>query len=140
MYMSHLTRITASTLIAALGALLYPITVFAQSITLSFSFFSCPPITDFKSFVIVMFCQIIDPLVTLIIALALVFFLWGGAQFILNAESEEGREKGKQKMTWGIIVLFIMVSIWGIVMMLQNTFFGGAPATAPAFPGVFPGS
>src|SRR3989344_1687727 len=27
---------------------------------------------------------------------------------------------------WGILVLFVMVSIWGIIGLLQNTLFGGA--------------
>jgi hypothetical protein len=34
-------------------------------------------------------------------------------------------EKLKNYFIWGIIVLFVMVSIWGILQILQDTLFGG---------------
>jgi hypothetical protein len=34
-------------------------------------------------------------------------------------------EKIKNYFVWGIVVLFVMVSIWGILQILQNTLFGG---------------
>lgn len=27
-------------------------------------------------------------------------------------------------LVWGIIIIFVMVSIWGILQLLQNTLFG----------------
>ena len=65
---------------------------------------------------------IIDPLIILLFALALLLFLWGLAQFILKASSEEGKKEGKRHMLWGIIGIFIMVSVYGILRVLTNTF------------------
>ena len=62
------------------------------------------------------FRELIDLAVRVIFALALAYFFWGGAQFILNdAANEKTREDGKKKMMWGIIALFVMFSIYGIL-------------------------
>ena len=50
--------------------------------------------------------------------LALLYFFWGLAKFILAAGDEEAREKGKSIMIWGIVALFIIVSVWGLVAWL----------------------
>lgn len=65
---------------------------------------------------------ILDQVVILLIALAVVFFIYGIVKFIKSADEEEGREKGKNIMFYGIIGLFVMVSVWGIVNILINTF------------------
>ena len=57
----------------------------------------------------------------LLIAFAVVIFLWGVFQFI-RAGGDEKTQAGKEFMFWGIVGLFVMVSVWGIVAILQNTF------------------
>ncbi len=58
-------------------------------------------------------------LLLVIMGLALAFFLWGVALFILNSGNEDKRSEGKQKMFWGIIALVIMISIGSIMWILQ---------------------
>ena len=65
---------------------------------------------------------IINPFIGLLFTLALVMFLYGGAQFILRASEDEGRETGKQHMIWGVIGMFIMISVFGILGVVTNTF------------------
>jgi hypothetical protein len=55
-----------------------------------------------------------------IFGLAVLFFFWGVAQFIRTV-SEKTKEEGKNKMIWGVIALFVMFSIWGIVAYIGNT-------------------
>jgi len=62
-------------------------------------------------------------IITTLVALALLYFFWGIALFILNAANEEARTTGRQKMIWGIIGLFVIISIWGILAVVNNTFF-----------------
>lgn len=76
-------------------------------------------ITDIIYFMI----NIINQAVVLVVALALLFFLWGVAKFILNANNEEKRGEGKSVMMWGIVALFVMLFVWQIVNVLANTFF-----------------
>ena len=67
---------------------------------------------------------IIDPLIILLFVLALLLFFFGLAKFILNTSggNEEGKKEGKRHMFWGIIGIFIMVSVYGILKILTNTF------------------
>lgn len=64
---------------------------------------------------------IIFPLMSLLMALAFLLFLWGGYQYVLNAESDGGRETGKQHMLWGIVGLLIMVSAMAILKIAAGT-------------------
>lgn len=65
---------------------------------------------------------IINPLIIFLGALALVYFLWGLAQFLLTPEDSGGREKAKRQIIWGIIGLFVMVSAFGILNLFLRTF------------------
>jgi len=64
----------------------------------------------------------IRPVGTLLVGLALVYFLYGLAQFVLNAADESKREEGKKTMIWGIIALFVMVALWGLAIAVSDTF------------------
>jgi len=67
---------------------------------------------------------LLDIVIPVVVALALLYFFWGLAQFILKAGGDTGIEEGKKKMVWGIIALFVMLSIWGFVSLLSFTIFG----------------
>jgi hypothetical protein len=65
--------------------------------------------------------EIVNPIVTLMVAVAVVVFLWGVFEFVRNAESSEERKKGGLHMLWGAIGLFIMVTAYGIVHLILGT-------------------
>jgi hypothetical protein len=54
--------------------------------------------------------------------IALIVFIWGLVEFISKAGSEEGRETGRRNMLWGIAGMFIMVSVYGIITLILNSF------------------
>jgi hypothetical protein len=65
---------------------------------------------------------ILYPLISLMLGVALLIFLWGLFQYIANAESEEARQTGKKHMLFGIIGLVIMVSAVAILEIAKATF------------------
>ena len=65
---------------------------------------------------------IVNPLIALLIGLALAYFLWGLATFLYNKDDAGGRAEGKRKIIWGLIGLFIMVSVLGIINIVLGTF------------------
>src|SRR3989344_8442088 len=69
--------------------------------------------------------EILDNATAVLIVAGIVVYFWGISTNILSF-SEDGFEKVKAYFFWGIIVLFVMVSIWGILELLQNTLFGGS--------------
>lgn len=80
--------------------------------------------TDFKGLVGV-FTDIIGTLVVLTFALTFIAFLWGVVKgWIINGGSAEGVKSGKNVVIIGIIVFVVMISIWGILSMLQSSLFG----------------
>lgn len=68
------------------------------------------------------FGNLFDNLIVVAFGLALLVFLWGLAVFVLNAGNESKLADGRRLMFWGIIFLFILTSVWGIVRFLQITF------------------
>ena len=65
---------------------------------------------------------IIQTATPIVVALALIFFFYGLAKYILNASDEEKKKEGRAIMIWGIIALFVIVSVWGLVRVIGNTF------------------
>lgn len=66
--------------------------------------------------------EIINPLILLLFALALAYFLYGVFEFISNQSNDEKKTTGKSHMLWGVIGLTIMMSVWAILGLLLNTF------------------
>lgn len=65
---------------------------------------------------------IVNPLIALLFAVALLLFVWGLVQFLyqLNTGGKDTKA-GKQHMFWGVAGMFIMVTAWGIFQLIQNT-------------------
>lgn len=76
---------------------------------------------------------LINRLIPFIIALTILVFLWGIFRFVL-AKDAEARKEARGYIVWGIISLFVMVSVWGLVNILVRTF--SLNTNAPALPQV----
>jgi uncharacterized protein with PQ loop repeat len=82
----------------------------------------------------------IEQLIPVLMALAVLVFLWGIVKFMTRAGDEASHEEGKNLMVWGMIALFVMVGLWGIVGYIQNSFgidtgvTGNAPNTPISIP------
>ncbi len=65
-------------------------------------------------------CIILVAIIPLIFAAALVFFLWGVMKFIAAADPVK-KQEGKKFIIAGLIGLFVMTSLWGIIKIVGNT-------------------
>jgi hypothetical protein len=65
---------------------------------------------------------ILFPIMTFMLSLALLYFLWGCYEFVANAENDEARTKGKSHMMYGIIGMLVMVSALAILNIALGTF------------------
>ncbi|KKS70584.1 MAG: hypothetical protein UV43_C0058G0003 [Parcubacteria group bacterium GW2011_GWF2_42_7] len=66
--------------------------------------------------------KIVDLLVPLLMVAAFVVFLWGIIKFITSGGDEEKKKSGKGLIIYGLIGLFVMVAVWGIVKLVAGTF------------------
>ena len=79
--------------------------------------------------------KFMNAFVGLFVLAAVLVFFWGLIQYLMEVGT--AKSKGLQTMFYGIIAIFVMVSIWGIIALLQSTFgVGGASSITPNGVGV----
>jgi hypothetical protein len=69
--------------------------------------------------------------VPIILSLAIVYFLFGVLKYIISAGDESKRKESVKVITMGIIAIFVMVSVWGLVSFITSTF--GVSVGIPQF-------
>lgn len=67
---------------------------------------------------------VIQPLIALLFALALFMLVWGANAFILKSGDSKARETGRSHLIWGVLGMFIMVSVFALLSVITNTFCG----------------
>ncbi len=66
------------------------------------------------------FGVIVTTLIPILMGLAVLVFFWGLVKYIASASDEAAKESGKTLMIWGMIALFVMVALWGILGWVQS--------------------
>jgi hypothetical protein len=78
-------------------------------------------------------------LVYIVMSLGLLVFLWGVVKYVISP-NEDDKKAARQYMIWGVIGLFVMSTVWGIVGLLKDTIWGsadiGLPPEIPSVPTV----
>jgi hypothetical protein len=73
--------------------------------------------------------------VPVLFAIAFLYFLYGVYKyFILGAAEEKSREEGRDFILWSVIGFAVILSVWGLVAIVTNTFGLTAGGTAPNYP------
>jgi hypothetical protein len=67
-------------------------------------------------------CILSSAIIPLLVTLSVIVFIIGILKYIAGADEAAKREEGRNFMIYGIIALFVMVSIWGLVGIIQGTF------------------
>lgn len=65
--------------------------------------------------------ELLSAVVPVLIALAVVYFVWGVVSYMFGGD-EEAKKNGRGRIIYGIIGLAVIVSLWGLVNILTNTF------------------
>lgn len=68
--------------------------------------------------------EIFSPLYQLAVGIALVYFFYGVAKFIYDMNDPEKKNFGKSHLLWGLVGLFIIFSVGGIIEG-SNSILGG---------------
>ena len=83
---------------------------------------AAPGVTEATAFVAKFNEVILYPLIMLLIAVAILVFMYGNFQYIANSENSTAREDGRKHIMWGIIGLLIMLTAFAILSVAANTF------------------
>ena len=65
--------------------------------------------------------SILNTIIPILIVLGVVYFVWGVISYMISAD-EEQKEKGRDKIIYGIIGLVVIVGMWGLVRIVTSTF------------------
>lgn len=76
---------------------------------------------------------ILRAVVPILMVLATVVFLWGVVRYVTAGGDEDKLKEGRQFIIFGLIGLFVMVAVWGIVAALVRSF--GVGGGIPSGPG-----
>ncbi|MDO8579641.1 MAG: hypothetical protein Q7R72_02095 [bacterium] len=70
-----------------------------------------------------LFTLVVDPLIRLLFAAAILYFVYGVFKFIKDKASGESADiaQGANHVLWSTIGIFIMISVWGIIAILRST-------------------
>jgi len=60
-------------------------------------------------------------IIPILVTLAVVWFIWGVINYLI-AGDEDKKKKSKEMIFSGLVGLFIIVSFWGIIRVVTNTF------------------
>lgn len=77
---------------------------------------------DITSFIQSVDKVILNPLIILMFSLALLYFVYGVIRFLSLDAADKTRDEAKNAILWGIVGMFIMFSVYGIIKILLSTF------------------
>ncbi len=60
--------------------------------------------------------------IEILIAFAIIYIIFNVIRFIMAADKPEDRNSIGKAILWGIVGLFVILSIWGLVRILTSTF------------------
>lgn len=72
----------------------------------------------------------------IVVGVALLAFFWGLVKFIFAQGNEESKADAKKIMLWGLVALFVMVAVWGIVRFIGDALDINPQNTPDALPTV----
>ena len=84
---------------------------------------------NLQSIIHVVLANMINPLIPILIAFAIILFAWGVFNYTKSGMGDKAQIEGaKSLMFWGVVVFFVMVSVWGLVAIIQKIFLGDIPS------------
>lgn len=75
-------------------------------------------ITAFANCLITVF----NLLLPLFVGLAIVIVSGGILKYVAKGSSQEARQEGRKFILWGMVSIFLLLSIWGLINILVTTF------------------
>jgi len=66
--------------------------------------------------------KIFNILFPILLIIGVFIITLGIFRFIANAGDEDERRIGRMKLMWGVVSIFLMLSVWGLVNILYHTF------------------
>ena len=97
--------------------------IFTSAVLLPHIVFAAPAENTFAG-VLQYLARVLESVILpLLIGFTVVFFLWGLLKYVGSGADEKTREEGKNVMVYGVVSLFVIVSVWGLINFLVSSIF-----------------
>ena len=95
-------------------------------------------ISSFGTLIDLLTNTVVKSMATLLLSLALLAFFYGLVEYIWAKRQGNGDKvkAGNEFMTWGLVALFVMFSVYGIIKFAQSTLFGSTNMTEITIPNI----
>lgn len=93
----------------------FPLSAFAQAVGSA-----CPKRVGLD-YLLCKISDILGAVLPVLVALGVVYLVWGIVQYFIY-DNEEAKTKGKERIIFGIIGLAVIIGLWGLVNILDDTF------------------
>lgn len=107
--------------------------VFATLLVLAPAVASAQAITDVNSLTYKL-TNLGNTVIEILIAFAVIFIIYNVIRYIVNADDPGKKDPIGKAILWGIVGLFVILSIWGLVRILTNTFRTDTTAPTSQYP------
>jgi len=67
---------------------------------------------------------VINALIPVLGTIALLVFFWGLVRYIYDSSDAHSHTNGKELIVWGLIAMFVLFSVWGIINLFKQGLFG----------------
>ncbi len=67
------------------------------------------------------FKAVLDRVIPVLFGLAIIYFFWGLIKYIRSAGDPKAAAEGRSIMIWGVVALFVMISVYGLINFLAGT-------------------
>ncbi len=91
------------------------------AVTPAFAFAQTLAITDVNSLTYRL-TNIGNTFVQILVAFAVIWIVYNVIRYIVKADTDDRKPIGNA-ILWGIVGLFVILSLWGLVRILRNTFY-----------------
>jgi hypothetical protein len=68
------------------------------------------------------FIRLVNLVIPLLLAVAVVVFIYAVIKYILLAGSEIDRKKAVQQLVWSVVAITVILAVWGIARLLIGLF------------------
>ena len=66
--------------------------------------------------------EILAPAYQFVVVISVLYFLYGVAKFVYDMRNPTEKNTGKQHLLWGMVGLFIILSVGGILKIFESIF------------------
>ena len=76
---------------------------------------------------------ILNGFIAFTVGVSVLWFLWGIVRYLTQYGNEQARAESVKTISYGIMSLFIMITIWGIIALLRSSLLGDNNVVIPQF-------